>query len=123
MSLANALSVAGLQLTRRQIWKGIKVPLGQRKVSKQEGQELLHAVEELYFYRRYGEAVAFIGRVFEGAGEAVGVDRDVRYLLGAYERKCLAKMDKTVAKLEYLDVQCIQSFTVTKNRLGRSPKS
>lgn len=105
MSLANALSVAGLQLTRRQIWKGIKVPLGLRKVSKQEGQELMHAVEELYFYRRYGEAVAFIGRVFEGAGEAVGLDRDVRDLLSAYERKCLAKMDETVAKLEDLDVQ------------------
>lgn len=68
------------------------MPLGQRKVSKQEGQELLHAVEELYFYKRFDEAVVFIGRVFEGAPDAGGLDGEVRDLLRAYERRCTVKL-------------------------------
>lgn len=60
-------------------------------MSKQEGQELLHAVEELYFCRRWEEAVAFVGRVLEGG--AAGLDSDVQNVLRAYEGRCLAKMD------------------------------
>ncbi|KAJ4395911.1 hypothetical protein N0V93_000127 [Gnomoniopsis smithogilvyi] len=77
-----------------EIWKSIQVPLGQRKVSKQEGQELLHAVEELYFYKRFDEAVAFIGRVFEGAPDAQGLDGEVREMLRAYERKCVVRLGR-----------------------------
>lgn len=68
------------------------MPLGQRKVSKQESQELLHAVEELYFYKRYDEAVAFIGRVFDGARDADGLDGDVKEVLRTYEKKCMMKL-------------------------------
>lgn len=76
------------------IWKSIAVPLGQRKVSKQEGQELLHAVEELYFYQRFDEAVAFISRIFEGADDVSGLDGDVKDVLRMYERKCTAKLGR-----------------------------
>ncbi|KAG4217103.1 hypothetical protein PC116_g34416, partial [Phytophthora cactorum] len=34
------------------IWKTIKLPLGPGRVPKPEAQALLHAVEELYFFRR-----------------------------------------------------------------------
>lgn len=66
-----------------------------QKLSKQEAQELLHAVEELYFERRYGEAVAFLGRVLGGEGAAEGLERDARDLLRAYEEKCLVRLGRT----------------------------
>lgn len=72
----------------------MQVPLGQRKVSKPEAQELLHAVEELYFYRRYEEAVAFVGKLFEGEGGASGLDAEVGYVLRGYERKCLVRLGR-----------------------------
>lgn len=78
-----------------QIWKSVQVPLGQRKLSKQEAQEVLHAVEELYFYRRFGEAVTFIGRVFEGEGGAAGLEGDVKDLLRLYESKCMRKLGRS----------------------------
>ncbi|KAJ4423575.1 hypothetical protein N0V82_001741 [Gnomoniopsis sp. IMI 355080] len=77
-----------------EIWKSIQVPLGQRKVSKQESQGLLHAVEELYFYKRFDEAIAFIGRVFDGAPDAEGLDGEVREVLRLYERKCILKVER-----------------------------
>jgi hypothetical protein len=56
-------------------------------------------VEELYFFRRYEEAVAFIRRVMVegGGGEADedgegGLDRDSRELMMYYEEKCLGRM-------------------------------
>ncbi|KAK7746304.1 hypothetical protein SLS53_002263 [Cytospora paraplurivora] len=64
------------------------------KLTKQEAQELLHAVEELYFYRRYEEAVAFVGRVFEGVGAGEGLERDVRDLLKTYEKKCQGRLGR-----------------------------
>jgi len=57
--------------------------------SKPETQELLHAAEELYFFRRYDEAVRFVQRVFseeEGNGEA-RLDADTKRLLRYYEAK------------------------------------
>src|SRR3954468_12405538 len=77
-----------------QIWKSLKVPLGPRRVPKHEGQELLHAVEELYFFRRFEEAVSFVGKVFEGEGGGDGLDTDVRDTLRTYERKCLGKLGR-----------------------------
>lgn len=72
----------------------MQVPLGRRKVSKPEAQELLHAVEELYFYRRFEEAAAFVGRVFEGEGGASGLDGEVADVLRSYERKCLVRLGR-----------------------------
>lgn len=61
-------------------------------MSKHEAQELLHAVEELYFYRRYDEGAALVGRMLDGEGGGEGLDRDVKELLRKYERKCLGKL-------------------------------
>ncbi|KAL1865721.1 hypothetical protein Daus18300_007097 [Diaporthe australafricana] len=77
-----------------EIWKSMNVPLGSRKVPKHEGQELLHAVEELYFFRRFEEAVSFVEKVFDGEGGGEGLDRDVRDVLRSYETKCLAKLGR-----------------------------
>ncbi|KAK2615695.1 hypothetical protein N8I77_002432 [Diaporthe amygdali] len=77
-----------------EIWKSTVVPLGPRRVPKHEGQELLHAVEELYFFRRFEEAVLFVGRIFDGEGGGDGLDKDVRDLLRTYERKCNEKLGR-----------------------------
>lgn len=71
------------------------LPLCGRRVPKQEAQELLHAVEELYFGRQWDEAVAFVGRVLEGEGGADGLDSDVRDALKVYEGKCREKMGRS----------------------------
>ena len=65
-------------------------------VNKPEAQQLLHAVEELYFFRRYNEAVQFLQRVFseEGKGE-VYLDEEVQKLLRHYESRCSARLGKT----------------------------
>jgi len=74
------------------MWKTVQLPLGDA-VSKPQAQELVHAVEELYFFRRYGEAVEFIRRVWkEGGGEGGGLDNDTRELLAYYERRCVERM-------------------------------
>lgn len=54
-------------------------------------------MEELYFYRRYDDAVAFVGSVFEGEDGVGGLDKDVRELLRTYERKCLVKLGRDEA--------------------------
>ncbi|RYP31949.1 hypothetical protein DL767_005490 [Monosporascus sp. MG133] len=76
-----------------EIWSTIKLPLGPRRISKPEAQALLHAVEELYFFRRYAEGAAFVRRVLDdcGGGGAPGLDDDTRDLLLYYEKKCVEK--------------------------------
>jgi hypothetical protein len=54
--------------------------------------EAEHAVEELYFYRRYGEAVEFIRRILAGADEVGGLDDETLTLLREYERRCLERI-------------------------------
>lgn len=77
-----------------EVWKSVDVPLGTRRVPKHEGQELLHAVEELYFFRRFEEAISLVGRIFEGEGGGDGLDGDVRDLLRTYERRCNEKFGR-----------------------------
>ncbi|KAH8902716.1 hypothetical protein BR93DRAFT_972426 [Coniochaeta sp. PMI_546] len=77
-----------------EIWKTVQLPLGDT-VSKPQAQELVHAVEELYFFRRHGEAVEFIRRVWrEGGSEGGGLDSDTRELLAYYERRCEERMSE-----------------------------
>ncbi|KAJ9156088.1 hypothetical protein NKR23_g869 [Pleurostoma richardsiae] len=71
-----------------EIWSAIKFPLG-RDVPKMVAQEVLHAVEELYFFRRFGEARDFIARVDE---DADGLDGDTRAALGVYRAKVRRKL-------------------------------
>lgn len=58
--------------------------------SKLHLQDILNAVEELYFFRRYAEAVAFVEKVW--SLDAGGLDDDTRNLLRIYENKCRQKM-------------------------------
>ncbi|CCF36632.1 hypothetical protein CH063_01535 [Colletotrichum higginsianum] len=76
------------------IWQKIELPLAAvvQKTSKPALQELLHAVEELYFLRRFEEAAGFARRVLDGSDAAL--DRDTRQLLGRYEEKCRGRMEE-----------------------------
>lgn len=77
-----------------EVWKSVDVPWGPRKVPKHEAQELLHAVEELYFFRRFEEAVSLVAKIFEGEGGGDGLDGDVRGLLTTYEKRCNEKLGR-----------------------------
>ncbi|KAI1394321.1 uncharacterized protein F4822DRAFT_45143 [Hypoxylon trugodes] len=82
-----------------EVWKTIKLPLHPDRVSKPEAQALLHAVEELYFFRRFAEGARFVKVVLGGDGEngseniAHGLDDDTRNLLRYYEKKCNEKVE------------------------------
>ncbi|KAM3532300.1 hypothetical protein NHJ13051_000286 [Beauveria bassiana] len=71
------------------IYKHIKLPL-QSGASNLDIQEVLHAVEELYFFRRYNEAIDFAAQVLQGESRAA-LDSDSLQLLEKYDAKCKAK--------------------------------
>ncbi|OTB01155.1 hypothetical protein M426DRAFT_323671 [Hypoxylon sp. CI-4A] len=84
-----------------EIWKTIKLPLsGAGSIPKPEAQALLHAVEELYFFRWYAEGAEFVravlGRGMKDFGEdlAPALDMDTRGLLRYYEKKCQEKVEQ-----------------------------
>ncbi|KAJ2975200.1 hypothetical protein NQ176_g5646 [Zarea fungicola] len=72
------------------IYKHIKLPLP-KDAGKLDIQEVLHAVEELYFFRRFQEAVDFSAQVLHGESRGV-LDSDSLQLLEKYEAKCRAKL-------------------------------
>ncbi|OLN85624.1 hypothetical protein CCHL11_05814 [Colletotrichum chlorophyti] len=83
------------KLQNGDVWQTIELPLGEGEggqASKPVLQEVLHAVEELYFERRFGEAAGFARRVLEGSEAAL--DRDTREMLIRYEEKCRGRMGK-----------------------------
>ncbi|XWX01633.1 hypothetical protein V2A60_009661 [Cordyceps javanica] len=68
--------------------------------SKMDVQELLHAVEELYFFRRYREAADLAAEVLSGGGgSGAALDADSRQLLEKYEAKCRAKQEASGVRL------------------------
>ncbi|KAK8102211.1 hypothetical protein PG984_015357 [Apiospora sp. TS-2023a] len=72
------------------IWKTIKLPLAQQP-SKFETQALLHAVEELYYFRRFEEGADFARKALgdeEGSESEAKLDTDTRRLLKHYESRC-----------------------------------
>ncbi|KAI1086928.1 hypothetical protein F5B19DRAFT_477338 [Rostrohypoxylon terebratum] len=79
------------------IWKTIKLPLGSERIPKSDAQALLHAVEELYFFRRYAEGAHFVNELLGTNRDdtkedmAPGLDTDTRNLLRYYEGKCVEK--------------------------------
>ncbi|EJT80662.1 hypothetical protein GGTG_00656 [Gaeumannomyces tritici R3-111a-1] len=81
-----------------ELWKTIKLPLGQAAVPKLEAQDLLHAAEELYFYRRYAEAADFARDVL--AGDPGGLDQDTKAMLALYRARCLQKQKRKEKKEE-----------------------
>ncbi|KAK0671775.1 hypothetical protein QBC41DRAFT_315007 [Cercophora samala] len=82
-----------------ELWTHIPLPLTPESdanrgglISKPQAQDLLHAVEELYFYRRYSEAVAFLERMMADGGEQK-IDGETRELLRKYEGRCKSKLE------------------------------
>ncbi|KAJ8129673.1 hypothetical protein O1611_g3962 [Lasiodiplodia mahajangana] len=63
------------------------------EVSKPEVQTLLHAVEELYFFRRFSEGARFARSVIEDDAGSGKVDGDALKTLLYYEKKCNDKID------------------------------
>ncbi|KUJ11999.1 uncharacterized protein LY89DRAFT_738625 [Mollisia scopiformis] len=67
------------------LYKTLKLPIN--RPTKPESQVILHAVEELYFLRRYEEALGVVERALEGE---LGVE--IRGVLGRYRGKCEGKV-------------------------------
>ncbi|KPM39039.1 hypothetical protein AK830_g7481 [Neonectria ditissima] len=70
------------------IHKTVQLPVSS-DASKQDLQELVHAVEELYFFRRYESATHFISKALS---ESEDLDADTRQLLSIYQDKCQKKL-------------------------------
>ncbi|KAG4264687.1 hypothetical protein FPRO06_05238 [Fusarium proliferatum] len=68
----------------------VKLPLGP-DATKMDIQEVIHAVEEHYFFHRYREAEQLAG---EALKDGQGLDRDSRQLLEAYRDRCHEKHEQ-----------------------------
>ncbi|KAM0555101.1 hypothetical protein ACHAPJ_006450 [Fusarium lateritium] len=66
------------------VYQKVKLPLGPG-ASKMDIQEVIHAVEEHYFFRRYKEGEQLASDALVGSD---GLDRDSRQLLTTYQEKC-----------------------------------
>lgn len=64
------------------------MPLG-TDAPKMQIQEVIHAVEELYFFRKYDEAIDLVKTVLHGSD---GFDEETRQLLTVYSEKCQQKV-------------------------------
>ncbi|KAI1820284.1 hypothetical protein F4861DRAFT_545785 [Xylaria intraflava] len=74
-----------------EIWKTVTFPLAPQ-VSKPEAQTLLHAVEELYFFRRFAEGARFARALVDDGGSGK-LDEDAVRTLLYYERRCRERME------------------------------
>jgi len=78
----------------------VRLPLPADSVlSKPDAQEVLHAVEELYYFGRWDEAAAFVARVLESARtcgadseRGGGLDEDTFAMLEEYERRIARRL-------------------------------
>ena len=68
-----------------QIWKTLKLPID--NPTKPQSQTILHAIEELYFFRRYEEAENVASAVLEGK-----LSEEFRTVVEGYRAKCGAKL-------------------------------
>lgn len=72
----------------QQVWKSLKLPVD--KPSKPESQTILHAIEELYFFKRYEEALKIVQEALNG--ELIS---EFRKILEDYKMRCQNKLQKT----------------------------
>lgn len=70
------------------LYKTLKLPIN--NPSKPESQKILHAIEELYFLRRYEEALTFAELALKGV--LLG---EFRSVLERYKVRCVVKKEKT----------------------------
>jgi hypothetical protein len=68
------------------LWKTLKLPMD--NPSKQESQTILHAIEELYFFRRYEKAKGFAEQALKGK-----LIEEFRKTVEDYRRRCEAKLE------------------------------
>ncbi|KAJ4144030.1 hypothetical protein NW765_001183 [Fusarium oxysporum] len=72
------------------IYQKVKLPLGP-DATKMDIQEVIHAVEEHYFFHRYREAEQLAADALK---DGQGLDRDSRQLLETYKDRCHEKNEQ-----------------------------
>ncbi|KAG5950914.1 hypothetical protein E4U53_004176 [Claviceps sorghi] len=75
------------------MYEHVQLPL-RPGANKMRTQEVIHAVEELYFHRQFQLAIDLVDRAFDHDGEA-SVDNDSRQLLTTYKQKCQHRLTAT----------------------------
>ncbi|KXX77703.1 hypothetical protein MMYC01_203155 [Madurella mycetomatis] len=88
------------KLENGNIHNTISLPLipSPEPLPKPSAQELLHAAEELYFFRRYREAATFVDGVFDGSGTGEArLDGETKRLLRYYRGRCLERLEETTS--------------------------
>ncbi|KAL7909111.1 hypothetical protein GGI35DRAFT_480690 [Trichoderma velutinum] len=70
------------------IYQTLTLPLGP-DANKQHVQEVIHAAEELYFFRRYQQVIDLVSKVLDLEGEKGGLDEESRELLSMYQSRFL----------------------------------
>ncbi|KAL9479669.1 hypothetical protein ACSS6W_004455 [Trichoderma asperelloides] len=73
------------------IQQTITLPL-EPGTNKQHVQEVLHAAEELYFFRRYQDVVDLVSRVLAPEGDKGGLDEETKQILSMYQSRCRQKL-------------------------------
>lgn len=73
------------------IYQTLILPLGP-DANKQHVQEVIHAAEELYFFRRYQQVVDLVSKVLDLERDKGGLDEESRELLSMYQSRCRQKM-------------------------------
>ncbi|KAG6184252.1 hypothetical protein E4U24_002479 [Claviceps purpurea] len=61
--------------------------------NKMRTQDVIHAVEELYFHRTFQQAIDLVDRALDGPDGAASVDNDSRQLLETYREKCQRRLN------------------------------
>ncbi|KAG0652047.1 hypothetical protein D0Z07_1054 [Hyphodiscus hymeniophilus] len=74
-----------VKIEEGEIWKALKLPVDDP--TKPESQMILHAIEELYFFRRYEEARQLSNDVLKGK-----LNGEFRGVLEKYRAKCEAQL-------------------------------
>lgn len=85
-----------------QMWKTAHIPLGSQ-LSKPEAQGLLHAVEELYFFRRFSEGARLARSLMDDDVGEDKLDKDLLKMLLYYEGKCRDKVQS--GGMEYRELK------------------
>ncbi|EGR45085.1 uncharacterized protein TRIREDRAFT_68948 [Trichoderma reesei QM6a] len=76
------------------IHETISLPLAP-DANKQHVQEVIHAAEELYFFRRYRDVIDLVSRVLALEGDKGGLDDESKQLLSMYQSRCRQKLKQT----------------------------
>ncbi|PBP25097.1 hypothetical protein BUE80_DR003910 [Diplocarpon rosae] len=79
------------KVERGDLYKTLNLPIN--NPSKPTSQTILHAIEELYFYRRFAEAK----RVTEEALRGTGLVGEFRGTLEGYLERCCGKLQDDIA--------------------------